>query len=128
MNWYLMALKKGLTFRGRSRRKEFWYFVLISLLVSIALSFIDGMLGWYDLQAGIGILSGIYSLLIILPNIALSVRRLHDTNRSGWWILLVLIPIIGFLVLLYFCVKNGTSGQNDFGYDPKEWQYGAKNF
>ncbi len=86
------------------------------------------MLGWYDLQAGIGILSGIYSLLIILPNIALSVRRLHDTNRSGWWILLVLIPIIGFLVLLYFCVKNGTSGQNDFGYDPKEWQYGSKSF
>jgi uncharacterized membrane protein YhaH (DUF805 family) len=119
MGWYLEALKKYAVFGGRSRRKEYWYFVLFSLVVSLVLSAIDALLGTFSSSTNVGLLSGIYGLAIIIPSIAVSVRRLHDIDRTGWWVLISLVPVIGAIVLLVFAVLNGTPGENRFGPNPK---------
>ncbi len=119
MSWYIEAFKKYAVFSGRSRRKEYWYFVLFNVIVAIVLSIIDMVLGTFSSSSNIGLLSGIYSLAVIIPTLALSVRRLHDTDRSGWWILISLVPLIGSIVLLVFYVMDSTPGQNRFGPNPK---------
>jgi uncharacterized membrane protein YhaH (DUF805 family) len=83
------------------------------------LSIVDGMIGSYNSEGGIGLLSGIYSLAVLIPGIAVSVRRLHDTNRSGWWLLISLIPLIGAIVLLVFMVQDSQEGDNQYGPNPK---------
>jgi len=118
MDWYLAVLKKYATFTGRARRKEYWFFVLFSIIASVVLSVLDVMLGTSG-KAG-GLLSGIYGLAVLLPSLGVSVRRLHDTNRSGWWLLIVLIPVVGALVLLYFMVQDSQPGTNQYGPNPKE--------
>ena len=115
MDWYLQALKKYAVFEGRARRKEYWFFVLFSVIGSIVLAFLDAMIGTIDLDTGVGMLSGIYSLAILIPSIAVAVRRLHDTDRSGWWLLISLIPLIGTIALLVFLLQGGTPGPNRFG-------------
>ena len=117
MSWYLQALKKYAVFSGRSRRREYWFFVLFSIIISIVLGVIDAMIGTQT--GGIGILSAIYALAILIPSIAVSVRRLHDINKTGWWILIGFIPIIGTIILLIFALLAGTPGNNDYGADPK---------
>lgn len=119
MNWYLAVLKKYAVFSGRARRKEYWIFVLINILVVYILAMIDNLLGTLNTQAGVGVLSGIYSLAVFLPSLGVSVRRLHDTNRTGWWMLISVIPFIGFLVLLFFMLQNSTPGNNTYGANPK---------
>ena len=119
MGWYLQALKKYAVFGGRSRRKEYWYFVLFSLIVSLVLSAVDALLGTLSSYTNVGLLGGIYGLAIIIPTIAVSVRRLHDIDRTGWWVLISLVPVIGTIVLLVFAVLEGTPGQNRFGPNPK---------
>ena len=119
MGWYIEALKKYAVFGGRSRRKEYWYFVLFSLIVSLVLSAIDALLGTFSSSTNVGLLGGIYGLAIIIPSIAVSVRRLHDIDRTGWWVLIGLVPVIGTIVLLVFAVLDGTPGQNRFGPNPK---------
>ena len=84
MSWFVEALKKYVVFSGRSRRKEYWYFVLFVVIVSIVLSLIDSLSGTYHSGSGTGLLSGIFSLAILIPSIAVSVRRLHDIDRTGW--------------------------------------------
>ena len=120
MNWYVQVLKKYADFSGRARRKEYWFFVLFNIIISCVLSVIDVMTGTYNQVAGIGLLSGIYALAVLIPAIAVSVRRLHDTDRSGWWLLIVLIPIVGAIVLIVFMCIDGTPGTNRFGPSPKE--------
>ena len=120
MSWYLEALKKYATFRGRSRRKEYWYFTLFNMIVMLLLMAIDGMMGSFSSKAGIGFLSTIYSLAVIIPGIAVSIRRLHDTSRSGWWLVISFVPIIGGIVLLVFMVQDSKPGENEFGPNPKE--------
>ena len=120
MNWYLEVLKKYVVFNGRSRRKEFWFFVLINLLISIVLTSIDAMLGTFEPAIGIGLFGGIYALAVLLPSLAVSVRRLHDSDRSGWWMLISLIPLIGPIVLFIFMVQNSSPGENKFGPNPIE--------
>jgi len=120
MNWYLEVIKKYAVFDGRARRKEFWYFVLFYLIIYLVLSWIDGIMGISIGIVGIGLLSGLFALAMIIPEIAVTVRRLHDTDRSGWWWLIALIPIIGTIWLLVLMVLDGTSGQNQYGADPKE--------
>ena len=112
MNWYIDVLKKYFVFEGRARRKEFWMFTLFNFIALIIVAAIDGAVGAY------GILYGIYALGTLLPNLGLSVRRLHDTDRSGWWLLLSLVPIAGLAVIVFFAME-GTSGSNRFGPDPK---------
>lgn len=119
MNWYLDVLKNYATFGGRARRKEFWFFTLFNVLISIGLTIIDGITGLLNAAIGIGVLSGLYSLAVLIPSIAVTARRLHDTDRSGWWILIAFLPIIGAIVLLVFMVLEGTSGDNQYGADPK---------
>ena len=120
MNWYLHVLKNYATFSGRARRKEYWMFFLISALISIVLTLLDILLGTYSVEYEAGLFSGLYSLLILIPSIAVVVRRLHDTDRSGWWILISLIPLIGVIVLFVFMCLDSQPGTNRFGANPKE--------
>ena len=119
MNWYLHVLKNYATFSGRARRKEYWMFFLISALISIVLTLLDILLGTYSVEYEAGLFSGLYSLLILIPSIAVVVRRLHDTDRSGWWILISLIPLIGVIVLFVFICLDSQPGTNRFGANPK---------
>lgn len=119
MNWYLTVWKKYAQFSGRARRSEYWYFTLFNLIASILLMIVDGILGSFSSEAGIGILGGLYTLAVLIPSIAVSVRRLHDTGRSGWWMLISLIPLVN-IILLVFMVSDSSPGQNQFGPNPKE--------
>ena len=115
MEWYLKVVRDNYAnFSGRARRAEFWYFALFSFLISIGLAIVDGVLGTN------GILGGIYSLAIVIPNIAVGARRLHDTGRSGWWQLIGFVPIIGLIVLLIFFVQEGSFDRNEYGPSPKK--------
>lgn len=119
MNWFLEAMRKYATFTGRSRRKEYWFFQLFVVIGSVVLILLDETFGWLDTDTGFGPLSFVFGLAMLLPNLAVAVRRLHDTDRSGWWLLLSLIPIIGGLVLLVFFILDSTPGTNRFGENPK---------
>ena len=100
MNWYLDVLKnKYAMFNGRARRKEYWFFVLFNILASIALGIVDTITGTFNDEMGVGLLGGIYWLAVLIPAIAVAVRRLHDTGRRGWWLLLpVPFVTVGYTV------------------------------
>jgi len=120
MEWMLMPLRRYAEFSGRSRRKEYWMFVLFIFIVAIVLSIVEGIVGLSGSIGGAyGPLTLLFLLAIIIPSLAVGIRRLHDTNRSGWWILISLVPIIGSLILIYFYVLPGTIGANEYGPDPK---------
>jgi len=112
MDWYVEVLKKYVEFNGRARRKEYWMFFLINFVIALALGVVDAVLGF-------GLLGGLYALAVLLPSLAVTVRRLHDTGRTGWWILIGLIPLIGIIVILIFMVLEGQPGDNAYGPDPK---------
>ncbi len=118
MNWYLKALKQYATFSGRSQRSEYWFFILFYSIGYIVLSFVDGMIGTFSFEAGMGLLSGIFLLAHFLPSIGVSVRRLHDIGKSGWWNLLVILPIIGPIVLLVFFIMDSKE-DNQYGANSK---------
>lgn len=94
-------------------------FSLINIIVCIALVFLDRATGSFDPDLGYGLLTGIYLLALLIPGIAVSVRRLHDIGRSGWWFLINLIPIVGALIYLFFTVKDSKPGDNAYGANPK---------
>jgi len=116
MEWYTGVLKKYAVFTGRARRKEFWMFLLINFLIGI-------VFGILTIIPGIGsifnILSYVYSLAVLIPSIAVLVRRLHDTGRSGLLALLVLIPLVGAIILIVFSAQEGNPGDNQYGPNPK---------
>ena len=113
-NRYIEVLRKYAVFNGRSRRKEYWYFALFNYIITIVLLTIDA-------EAGMGLfLSGIYTLAVLIPGMAVTVRRLHDTDRSGWWLLIALIPLIGAIVLLVFMVQDSKPGKNQYASNPKD--------
>jgi uncharacterized membrane protein YhaH (DUF805 family) len=114
MQWYLQCWKKWNDFSGRARRSEYWYFVLINAVLSIFCSFFLRLIPFVGIA-----LVGIYSVAIILPTIAVQVRRLHDTGRSGWWIFLNLLPILGGLIFFVFMVLDSEPGTNAYGPNPK---------
>lgn len=120
MNWYLEVLKKYAVFNGRAQRSEYWFFFLFNIIISIVLSVLDVMTGLFDPASGVGVLSSLYMLAVLIPGIAVSVRRLHDTGRSGWWLLIALVPLIGVIVLIVFMVIDSTPGANEYGANPKE--------
>ncbi len=119
MYWYLEVLKKYAVFSGRARRREYWFFFLFNALISLALASIDNSMGMLDASVGLGVLGGLYTLAVMLPSVTVGVRRLHDTGRSGWWILISLVPIVGAIVLVIFLATSGQEGDNQFGPDPK---------
>lgn len=106
------------TFSGRARRMEYWMFCLLCIILSIAVGFADGMMNPHSPPTEIGTLSLFFNLLLIIPSIAVTVRRLHDTNRTGWWWFIALIPILGTIWLLVLMAWPGTRGSNDYGDDP----------
>lgn len=109
MNWYLEVLKKYVEFDGRARRKEYWMFFLINLIISFCLGFLFGLIGLGKVGQ---MLVNLYQLAIFLPAIGVGIRRMHDTDHSGWWII---CPIVN----LVFACTEGTRGPNRFGPDPK---------
>jgi uncharacterized membrane protein YhaH (DUF805 family) len=113
MQWYLKVLKNYVGFQGRARRKEYWMFMLFNIIVTIVLAIIESVAGLDS------VLSGIYSLAVLLPSLAVTARRLHDIGRSGWWNLINLIPIIGVIVLLVFTCQDSQEGENQYGPNPK---------
>jgi uncharacterized membrane protein YhaH (DUF805 family) len=116
MQWYLKALRQYADFKGRAQRKEYWMFTLFNLIIMVVLQLVGG-----GGEGGLGdVLSGIYSLGVLLPSVGVTVRRLHDIGKSGWWALLMIIPIIGALVLIYFAVQDSQEGSNEYGPNPKE--------
>jgi uncharacterized membrane protein YhaH (DUF805 family) len=118
MEWAILPLKRYAQFTGRSRRKEYWMFVLLMFVAGIVASILDGILGLKG--AGLyGPLSLILMLGVLIPSIAVGIRRLHDTDRSGWWILIALIPLVGAIILIVFYATDGTNGSNQYGPDPK---------
>ena len=99
-------------FNGRARRQTFWYFVLVYVVIAVVIGIIGSIIGT-------NLLSDLLALALLLPNLGLAVRRLHDIDRSGWWILIGIIPILGWALLIYWYVQPGTAGANQFGADPK---------
>ncbi|MCP8968105.1 DUF805 domain-containing protein [Ectobacillus ponti] len=113
MNWYVKVLQNYVGFSGRARRKEYWMFALVNFIIGLVFALL--------MQAAdvFGLISNLYSLAVLLPSLAVSIRRLHDTGRSGWWLLISLIPIVGFIVLLVFFCQDSQSGENQYGENPK---------
>lgn len=118
MSWFIAALKKYAVFRGRACRSEYWYFFLFYLLISIVLSLMDGILGAHRREDP-GLLGGLFALAMLLPTLGVAVRRLHDIGKSGWWLLVGFVPLIGGLVLLVFAVRDSDAGDNAYGPNPK---------
>ena len=118
MKYFLLAFKNYATFSGRSNRSEYWYFTLFSIIFLILVIVLDNVFGLAFEGSPYGPLYVIYFLATILPSIAVTVRRLHDTNKSGWNFLISLIPLVGSLWLLVIMVSKGTDGENKYGPDP----------
>ena len=118
MHWYLDVLKKYAVFGGRARRKEYWLFTLFNMIIAYVLLAIDYLLGT-DFGSGSGLLETLYTLAVFLPGLAVFVRRLHDTGRSGWWFFIAFVPLVGWIVLFVFMVLDSQSGSNKYGENPK---------
>lgn len=120
MNWYLLVLQKYADFNGRARRKEYWMFVLFNVIFSVAAVLLDNLLGLEFGGVGYGFIYLIYALAMLIPGLAVTVRRLHDTGKSGWMVLIGLIPFIGAIWLLVLTLIDGTPGSNEYGPSPKQ--------
>ena len=118
MKWYFAVLNKYAVFSGRASRTEYWMFVLFHTIIGYALLFIQGIAGTF-LEIGLPVLNMLYGLAVLIPSFAVVVRRLHDNGRSGWWCLIVLIPIIGAIVFLVWTVQDSHPGENKYGPNPK---------
>lgn len=121
MDWMLMPFRRFADFSGRSRRKEYWMFTLLNLIVGFVLGLIGGILGGSSEGGSMmgSAIIGLYMLIVIVPSIAVTVRRFHDQDKSGWFVLLAFIPFVGSLIVLVFMCLEGTRGSNRFGDDPK---------
>ena len=133
MDWMLLPLRRYAVFQGRARPREYWMFFLFVVLVTILLTVVEALAGigngdtvrtiddygvsFYS-RPDMGWLSGLFSLAMLIPSIAVGVRRLHDTDRSGWWLLIAFVPLVGAIILFVFLVMGGTRGPNRFGPDP----------
>jgi uncharacterized membrane protein YhaH (DUF805 family) len=107
MNWYLDVLKNYADFDGRAGREEYWYFILFNILINV---FLLATHNW---------LWAMYTLAVLIPSIAVSVRRLHDTSHSGWWVLIAVVPVLGF-VFLFLMLQDSEPSVNQYGFNPKD--------
>lgn len=125
MSWYLKVLKQYADFNGRARRKEYWMFILFYIIFAIVAIILDNILGLAMESIGYGPLYGLYTLAMFIPSLAVVVRRLHDTGKSGWMVLVSLIPLVGGIWLLVLMATEGNAGENEYGPDPKgvmDWE------
>ena len=118
MKWYIEVMRKYAVFSGRARRQEYWMFVLSNVIIVVFLGIIDGMAD-SDSEGSRSTLTTLYVLATLIPFLAVGVRRLHDTGRSGWWMLIGVIPIIGAIVLLIFIIQDSQLMDNQYGPNPK---------
>ena len=118
MNWYLDVLKQYAVFSGRVRRREYWMFVLFNGIVAMVALILDNILGITIGEMKLGYIYILFLLAVLIPSIAITVRRLHDVGKSGWMILIGLIPVVGTLWLLVLLAMEGSPGQNQFGQNP----------
>ena len=110
------CLSKYIDIEGRARRAEYWWFVLFGILAGVATGIVDAIL--FGTESQFTPLSSLFSLFIFLPSITAGIRRLHDRGMSGWWMLLMLVPVIGTIILVVLFVMRGDEGPNRFGPDP----------
>ena len=122
MHWYTDVIKKYAVFNGRAARPEFWWFVLINLIIAAVINLVFSAIGGRNTGQ---VVSDLYSLAVLLPSLGVGIRRLHDTNRTGWWYLLVFIPIIGWIVLIVFLAMASDPGPNNYGPNPLNPDAGA---
>ena len=123
MKYFLYCLQHYADFTGRARRSEYWYFVLFNFIVSILIGLSFGVIaGILDMPALV-YLAYLWSLAVFIPSLAVSVRRLHDIGRSGWWLLLSLIPLVGAIILIIWHCTDSQPGANQYGPNPKEMDY-----
>jgi len=120
MNYYLKVLKQYADFNGRARRKEYWIYNIINSIIGGLLFFLDYMLGTTIDSLGLGVLCLVYALFVFIPGVAVAVRRLHDVGKSGWMLLIALIPLIGAIWLLVLYLTDSNPGENKYGPNPKE--------
>ncbi|MGB2364470.1 MAG: DUF805 domain-containing protein [Flavobacteriales bacterium] len=123
MNWYLKVLSLYFDFNGRARRREYWMFALVNFIISTLIVVIDNALGfsfnYTGNISGVGIFNLLYNLLILIPSLAVAVRRLHDIGKSGWMLLIGLIPLAGAIWLLILLLRDSEAGENKYGANPK---------
>lgn len=119
MNWWLAAMKKYIDFSGRARRKEYWMFILFNLIFGVVALILDFTLGSINENLGYGLFYSLFSLGIILPTWSVTIRRLHDVGKSGWWIFIGLLPFIGGIWLFILTITDGQANSNRYGTNPK---------
>jgi len=121
MDWYIKVLKQYVDFSGRARRKEYWMFALFNVIFTIAAIILEIVLGIspHDQPFG-GLITTLYGLAVFIPGLAVGVRRLHDVGKSGWWVLIAIIPIVGAIILLVWFCTDSQAGENEWGDNPKE--------
>ncbi len=127
MKWYLKVMKHYSDFNGRASREEYWMFVLFNFLISLLFFLIDILLGTMNNILFVGILSSFYSIGVMVPSWAVTVRRLHDVGKSGFFILIEFVPIIGSFWLLLTLIKNGDEGSNIYGENPNNYEIITEN-
>ncbi|OXM17401.1 DUF805 domain-containing protein [Paenibacillus herberti] len=113
MGWFLKAIKNYAGFAGRSRRMEYWMFILFSSIFTFIISVLEALIGIPSL------LSFLFTLFLLVPSLSVAVRRLHDTGRTGWWNLIGFVPLIGIIVLTVFMCLDGEEHDNEYGRNPK---------
>ncbi len=116
--YFVHAFKEYATFSGRARRKEFWFFMLFYMIFMFVATILDSLLGLFSDELGMGLFGAIFAIGALLPNLAVTIRRLHDINRSAWWILISFIPLIGAIILLIFLCSD-SEADNQYGKSPK---------
>ena len=116
MHWYTDVIRKYAVFNGRAARPEFWWFVLYNLIIAAVINLVAGII--FGRSSG-QVVGDLYSLAVLLPSLGVGIRRLHDTNRTGWWYLLVVIPLIGWIVLIVFLAMASDPGSNNYGPNPQ---------
>jgi uncharacterized membrane protein YhaH (DUF805 family) len=125
MKWYFQVLRKYAVFAGRARRKEYWIFCLIQAVIIFTLRRIDFRMEIFDPDSRVGLIHALYTFATFIPFLAVTVRRLHDTNRSGWWCFLIYFPLIGFIPGLIFMTEDSQPGENQYGPNPKAYLVGG---
>lgn len=120
MNWYLSVLKQYANFNGRARRKEYWMFFLFNMIFSFAAAMLDNLLGTANPELNYGVIYILYAIVMLIPSLAVGVRRLHDIGKSGWMMFVGIIPLIGAIWLLVLLVTDSNPGENQYGPNPKE--------
>ena len=123
MKYFLYCLQHYADFNGRARRSEYWYFVLFNFIVSILIGLLLGVIAGVLNVPALVYLAYLWSLAVFIPSLAVSVRRLHDIGRSGWWLLLSLIPLVGAIILIIWYCTDSQPGANQYGPNPKEMDY-----